>query len=144
MIADPQRVGWWVPRRNFIWGFEIRHGGWYPDYQLRLLKLGCAHYDTTRQVHEIVHLDGAEGWLREPLIHHNYRTMGQFVAKQRQYVALEAEILLQARRAPQAVDLCHAAVARVLAPLCPACRGIAMGCRGSCCARWWPTTMAFR
>ncbi len=92
-ISDPERVGWWVPRRNFIWGFEIRHGGWHPDYQLRLLKLGCAHYDTTRQVHEIVHLDGAEGWLREPLVHHNYRTMGQFVAKQRQYVALEADIL---------------------------------------------------
>jgi len=93
VIGDPDRVGWWVPRRNLIWGFEIRHGGWYPDYQLRLLKLGRAHYDTTRQVHEIVHLEGKDGFLQEPLVHHNYRTMGQFIAKQRQYVAYEAEIL---------------------------------------------------
>jgi len=93
VIQDEARVGWWVPRRNYIWGHEIRHGGWYPDYQLRLLKLGHAHYDLTREVHEIVILAGPEGHLREPLIHHNYRTFGQFVAKQRQYIAYEAAIL---------------------------------------------------
>jgi (heptosyl)LPS beta-1,4-glucosyltransferase len=93
VIQDPDRVGWWVPRRNFICGFEIRHGGWYPDYQLRLLKLGCARYDTARQVHEIVHLSGPEGFLEQPLIHHNYRTIGQFMARQRQYTAYEADIL---------------------------------------------------
>jgi hypothetical protein len=93
VIEDPSRVGWWVPRRNVIWGHEVRHGGWYPDYQLRLLKLGHVHYDLTREVHEIVVPQGDVGRLREPLIHHNYRTFGQFVAKQRQYVTYEAEIL---------------------------------------------------
>jgi len=93
VIQDGGRVGWWVPRRNYIWGHEIRHGGWYPDYQLRLLKLGYAHYDLAREVHEIVRLDGEEGFLQEPLIHHNYRTFGQFLAKQRQYVGYEASIL---------------------------------------------------
>ena len=93
VIQDESRVGWWVPRRNTIWGHEIRHGGWYPDYQLRLLKLGYAHYDLTREVHEIVRLDGEEGFLQQPLIHHNYRTFGQFFAKQRQYVDYEASIL---------------------------------------------------
>jgi hypothetical protein len=85
-------VGWWVPRRNFILGKEIRYGGWHPDYQLRLLKLGAAHYDLTRPVHEVVLLEGQEGFLREPLIHYNYRTLRQFVAKQHQYVAYEAQI----------------------------------------------------
>ncbi len=93
VIQDPTRVGWWVPRRNFIWGQEIRHGGWYPDYQLRLLKVGHAHYDLTREVHEIVCLDGEAGYLQEPLIHHNYRTFHQFFAKQRQYLEYEASIL---------------------------------------------------
>ncbi len=93
VIRDETRVGWWVPRRNIIWGREIRHGGWYPDYQLRLLKLGHAHYDLTRPVHEVVALDGEEGHLREPLIHYNYRTIGQFIDKQRQYVNYEADIL---------------------------------------------------
>lgn len=95
VIQDETYAGWWVPRRNYIWGREIKHGGWYPDYQLRLLKLGRAHYDLTRPVHEIVILDGQENHLREALVHHNYRTIGQFIAKQRQYVAYEAQILYQ-------------------------------------------------
>ncbi len=93
VIKDGERVGWWVPRRNFIWGREIRHGGWHPDYQLRLVKLGRARYDLTRQVHEVVILDGQEGYLQEPLLHFNYRTLDQFVAKQRQYVGYEAQML---------------------------------------------------
>ena len=92
VVEDDKRVGWWVPRRNFVWGHEIRHGGWHPDYQLRLLKLGHAHYDLTREVHEIVILDGEEGYLQEPLLHYNYRTLGQFVTKQRQYVGYEAKM----------------------------------------------------
>ena len=35
--------------------------------------------------------DGPAGWLREPLIHLNYDTLAEFVAKQRRYAALEAE-----------------------------------------------------
>jgi len=93
VIQDDSRVGWWVPRRNLIWGREIHHGGWYPDYQLRLLKLGHAHYDLSRPVHEVVTLDGQAGYLQEPLVHHNYRSLSQFIAKQRQYVRYEAEIL---------------------------------------------------
>jgi len=92
-IGQPGYVGWWIPRRNFIWGHETRHGGWYPDYQLRLLRIGRARYDPERQVHEVVLLDGEAGYLQQPLIHHNYRTFHQFVTKQRQYVPLEARIL---------------------------------------------------
>ena len=101
VIEDDGYAGWWVPRRNFIWGREIRHGGWYPDYQLRLLRLGHARYDLARAVHEVVILDGQEGYLREPLLHFNYRTLGQFVAKQCQYVGYEAEILYKQGTRPK-------------------------------------------
>ncbi|MGI5915251.1 MAG: glycosyltransferase family 2 protein [Anaerolineae bacterium] len=96
VIEDDSYAGWWVSRRNFFWGNEIRHGGWYPDYQLRLFRIGQAHYDMSRPVHEVVILDGTEGYLREPLIHYNYRNLRQFIAKQRQYVAYEARILRDA------------------------------------------------
>ena len=88
-------AGWWVPRRNHMWGHEIRHGGWSPDYQLRLLRVADARYDPARPVHEVVLLDGPEGHLEEPLIHYNYATIGDFVRKQRQYVDYEAEILYE-------------------------------------------------
>lgn len=84
-------VGYWIPRRNFMWGGWIRHGGWYPDHQLRLLKVARARYDERRDVHELVRLDGDAGYLDESLIHYNYDRLGQFVAKQRVYSSLDAE-----------------------------------------------------
>ncbi len=86
-------VGWWVPRHNFIVGKRIQHAGWYPDYQLRLLKRGFARYDPSRPVHEVVTLDGAEGRLRSHLLHYNYDTWAQFHRKQQTYAAYEAKIL---------------------------------------------------
>ena len=88
-------AGWWVPRRNYIWGRWIRHTGWYPDYQLRLLRRGFAHYDPAREVHEIVILDGPEAYLQNPLIHYNYRTVRQFLRKQNYYADYEAAILVE-------------------------------------------------
>ena len=92
-IRLPEYDGWWVPRRNFVWGREIRHGGWHPDHQLRLLRVGSAHYDPSRPVHEIVEVDGQEGYLQAPLLHYNYRTLQEFTSKQRTYVNYEAQIL---------------------------------------------------
>ena len=95
-IASPQPdapVGYWVPRRNFIVGHEIKGGGYFPDYQLRLLRRGRARYDLTREVHEVVELDGKAGYLEHPLIHYNYDSWQQFHHKQRFYARYEARIL---------------------------------------------------
>jgi (heptosyl)LPS beta-1,4-glucosyltransferase len=78
-------AGWWVPRRNFIFGKWIRHAGWFPDYQLRLLRRDRARYDETREVHELVDLDGEAGYLEGLMIHYNYDTLEQFRAKQDVY-----------------------------------------------------------
>ncbi len=88
-------AGYWVPRRNIILGRWIRGGGWYPDYQLRLLKVGRARYDETRRVHEVVLLDGAARHLREPFLHYNYDKVSQLFAKQAAYAALEARSLAE-------------------------------------------------
>jgi glycosyltransferase involved in cell wall biosynthesis len=82
--------GAWVPRRNFMFGHEVRHAGWSPDYQLRLLRRAGAHYDEGRAVHEVAGVAGTTVHLREPLIHYNYATWAQFTAKQRAYTAHEA------------------------------------------------------
>jgi hypothetical protein len=84
-----------VPRWNFIVGKRVRHGGFYPDYQLRLMRIDRARYDLDRPVHEVVLLDGPSGNLQHPLIHYNYDTWAQFHAKQRRYAAYEAQILAE-------------------------------------------------
>lgn len=90
-LGQPGYVGWRMPRHNFIFGKLTRGAGWYPDYQTRLLRVGCARYE--REVHEIVVLDGDLGTLTQPLIHHNYRDLAHFTDKQRRYAAHEAGIL---------------------------------------------------
>jgi len=94
-VREGEPVGWWVPRRNYIWGKWIRHAGWYPDFQLRLLKRGRAHYDPAREVHEVVVLDGPEGFLQNPLTHYNYTSVGQFLRRQGYYASYEASILVK-------------------------------------------------
>ncbi len=80
--------GWWVPRHNYIFG-RLTHGaGYYPDYQMRLLRAGCGRYE--RPASEIVVLQGADGYLNEPLIHYNYENVAQFHAKQRAREPFEA------------------------------------------------------
>jgi hypothetical protein len=69
----------------------IRHAGWFPDYQLRLLERCAARMDPQRVVHEVAIVDGPVGYLVEPLVHLNYAHLGEFVAKQERYSLLEAE-----------------------------------------------------
>jgi (heptosyl)LPS beta-1,4-glucosyltransferase len=89
-IAAPYgRRGFWVPRLNYLMGRVVRHAGWYPDYQLRLLQREFAHF--SRAVHEVANVDGAVGHLEQPLIHYNYRTLGEFVRKQERYCRLDGE-----------------------------------------------------
>lgn len=93
--------GYWLPRRNFIVGHEMRGGGYFPDYQLRLLKRVAARYNTQRAVHELVDVGGVEGWLEAPLLHFNYASWAQFHRKQRFYAAYEAQILHQRHITPR-------------------------------------------
>jgi glycosyltransferase involved in cell wall biosynthesis len=92
-VVERSEVGWWVPRYNVMWGHTLRGGGWYPDRQLRLLKVGKAGYDPSREVHETVELDGQAGTLTEHLIHYNYDSLAHFTYKQGRYLDFEAKIL---------------------------------------------------
>jgi (heptosyl)LPS beta-1,4-glucosyltransferase len=101
VIDSRPEVGWWTPRHNYIVGRRIMHAGWYPDYQLRLLRRDRARYDPTRKVHEVVMLEGDEGYLRNVLIHYNYDTWGEFIEKQRHYLTFDARIQVEAGVRPR-------------------------------------------
>jgi glycosyltransferase involved in cell wall biosynthesis len=93
---------WWIPRHNYIFGRLTLHAGWYPDYQLRLLRRALARYDPARPVHELALLDSPlpPGRLSSPLIHLNYESVSEFVAKQRYYARYDAgRLLAEGRRA---------------------------------------------
>jgi glycosyltransferase involved in cell wall biosynthesis len=99
-IGHTQYAAYRLPRRNILFGHEVRHAGWWPDYQVRLVVRDKCRYDERREVHEVPIVQGAIGTLCEPLVHYNYESWGQFVAKQRSYAPLEARALYrQGRRA---------------------------------------------
>jgi glycosyltransferase involved in cell wall biosynthesis len=101
LLAGPlPYAGYWIPRRNLFFGRALRGGGWYPDYQLRLLRREAAHYDEGRAVHELAQLAGQAGRLGGHLLHLNIEALGELWAKQSAYALAEARALYaQGRRA---------------------------------------------
>jgi hypothetical protein len=100
-VQSPEIAGWQISRHNYIFGKLTLGTGWFPDYQTRLLRVGKAHYDPTRQVHELVVLDGPLETLEQPLIHYNYADSTQFHRKQQAYSAYDARILFEQRAKPK-------------------------------------------
>lgn len=90
--ARPE-VAWWVPRHNYIFGRLTLGAGWYPDYQMRLVRPDRVRWE--RPVHEITVVDGAAGYLSHPLVHYNYESVADFIARQEKYTAYDVEILRQ-------------------------------------------------
>jgi glycosyltransferase involved in cell wall biosynthesis len=98
-IESETVAGYWLPRRNVFLGRVLRHAWWYPDYQLRLFRVGQGRFED-RLVHEHVLVEGETGFLREPLVHENLKGIDAFVARQLRYAGLEAEEMLRARGGP--------------------------------------------
>lgn len=73
-------IGFYIPRKNIIFGKWIKHGLWWPDYQLRLFKKGKGKFPC-QHVHEKIKVTGETTKLKNPLLHYNYRTVSQFIQK---------------------------------------------------------------
>ena len=81
VIAHQSTIsGYWIPRKNIIFGKFIEHTGWYPDPQLRLFKKGKGKY-VNAHVHESIRLEGESAYLKEFLVHHHYETITQFIRR---------------------------------------------------------------
>jgi len=89
--------GFEIPRRNYFYGKWIRHGGAYPDYQLRLFRRGSGRYDET-PVHERFLLDGPAGYLKTPLDHYTERRISDHFGKFDRYTTLAARHELEKNR----------------------------------------------
>ncbi len=97
LVSDGPADGYSIPRKNVFWGAWVRHGGLYPDYQLRLFRRGAGRFvDNT--VHESVRVQGRVEALAEPLLHHSYRGLEDFVSRSNRYSTLAAADLVQRGR----------------------------------------------
>lgn len=109
----PDCDGYDVPRRSYFLGQWMRHGGWYPDYNLRLFRKGKGRF-RLRAVHERVDVEGRVGRLRSPIDHYTYRSLSEYVQRMDRYAALGASELRKAGVVPGPFDLLGRPVATFL------------------------------
>jgi glycosyltransferase involved in cell wall biosynthesis len=86
---DTIYAGFRVPRVAFFMGRWIRHGDWYPDYQLRLYNRQKGKWQGGR-VHESVKLEGPTGYLKGEIQHYLYNTLSDYLRRLDTYSSLAA------------------------------------------------------
>jgi glycosyltransferase involved in cell wall biosynthesis len=87
-------VGFKIPRKNFFCGQWIRHGGWYPDYLLRLYRKDAGAF-AEREVHEQVVVKGKVERLKAPLEHFTYDSFSDYFKRMDRYSELSAQQYLK-------------------------------------------------
>jgi glycosyltransferase involved in cell wall biosynthesis len=102
--ADGPADGYSVPRRNIFWGAWVRHGGLYPDYQLRLFRRRAGRF-VGDAVHESLSVDGRVERIAEALLHHSYRGIEDFVQRSNRYSSLAAKDWIDRGRRVGMADL---------------------------------------
>lgn len=86
--ASNKYAAYRAPRLTYYLGRWLRRG-WYPDYNIRLLRRGRARLKGGA-VHETGAADGPVATLRYPIEHYSYRDIGDHVARMNRYAELVA------------------------------------------------------
>jgi glycosyltransferase involved in cell wall biosynthesis len=101
-IENPEHEGYYLNRRVFFLGKWIRHGGKYPDWNLRLFKHKVGRYENLNtedirntgdnEVHEHVILPGKIGYLKYDMLHEDFRDMFHWLERHNRYSNWEARV----------------------------------------------------
>jgi glycosyltransferase involved in cell wall biosynthesis len=95
--SDASPDGFEIPRKNIILGRWLRWGGNWPDRKLRLFRRAKGRV-IERPVHEVIQVEGADGRLESPLIHHAYPTLESYLEHMQRYSTLAAEVIVKERK----------------------------------------------
>lgn len=91
-IRSNKADGYRLPRLSSLCGTFIHHGGWRPDYTLRLVKREKAGF-TDHFLHAHMTVDGSKADLQESLIHYSYRDLDDVLEKLNRYATGNAKDL---------------------------------------------------
>jgi glycosyltransferase involved in cell wall biosynthesis len=86
-------VGYWIPRKNYFLGRWIKHGGFYPDPKLRLIRRGAGKFEEYG-AHPTIKVNGPTGRLKHALIHNAYPTLRGYIDHMNSYSSSGAEVAL--------------------------------------------------
>ncbi len=77
------------PRKELIFGKWVEHGGWYPQYKLRLYKKGAGEW--AGNVHEQFLCTGNVYVFNSEILHDSYKDVHTFIDKFNKYTTLGAQ-----------------------------------------------------
>ncbi|WP_174762966.1 glycosyltransferase family 2 protein [Anabaena sp. UHCC 0187] len=101
-IQNDEYDGYYLNRRVFFLGKWIRYGGKYPDWNLRLFKHQKGRYENLNtediantgdnEVHEHVILPGKVGYLKNDMLHEDFRDLYHWLERHNRYSNWEARV----------------------------------------------------
>lgn len=86
---EPPRDGYWIKRKNYLFGEEIKYSGWGTDSVLRLFRRDLGRYQEKR-VHAEVDLQNT-GVLQGFLEHHSVSSLSDWINKINRYSSWKAQ-----------------------------------------------------
>jgi glycosyltransferase involved in cell wall biosynthesis len=104
VIQTSNHEGYYLNRKVFFLGKWIRYGGKYPDWNLRLFQHKKGRYENLsteeirntgdNEVHEHVILDGKVGYLKNDMLHIDFRDLYHWLERHNRYSNWEARVYL--------------------------------------------------
>jgi len=86
--------GFEIPRLSNYCGRQMRHGGWFPDYVLRLFRRECGQF-TNDVVHERIIVQGKISRLNTHFLHDAFVDFEEVLHKVNTYSSLGAKLLYE-------------------------------------------------
>ena len=83
--------GFFIPRKNFFLGRWIKHGGFYPDPKLRLMRRGAGRFEEYG-AHPTIKVQGPTTQLKHALIHSAYPTLRGYIDHMNSYSSMGAQV----------------------------------------------------
>lgn len=96
VIGSYEFAGYAIPRRNFVWGQEMKHCGLYPDYVLRLINKNKL-VGWQGELHEQPKINGPIDHLKTPLVHRKHNDLSEMVEKTNKWSEIEAKLMFEAQ-----------------------------------------------
>ncbi len=86
-----------VPRKNFTFGFWLKHGGWWPDRQVRFIRK--SHFvNWPKEIHSFPEIKGKIKEISIPFHHLTIKDIAEMVERTIRYSQKEAKLLQEADR----------------------------------------------
>jgi glycosyltransferase involved in cell wall biosynthesis len=100
----PDADGYYVNRKLIFLGRWIKHCGWYPSWNLRLFKHRLGRFEKLEaedventgdvEIHEHVVLEGRAGYLKNDLLHEDFKSVYHFIERHNRYSNWDARVYL--------------------------------------------------